>query len=167
MKLQTSRLELIPITLELVCADLHRRHRLPDLLKAEIADGWPPPLLDAAAMQFLKQSLIADPTSRWSGFYCVLRQPRTLIGMAGFKTRPREGAVEIGYGLLPQFHRRGLATELVAAMVRWAFANGVELVFAETLPELIASQRALLKNHFRFIGEGSEPGVIRFDRRRV
>jgi RimJ/RimL family protein N-acetyltransferase len=167
MKLQTPRLELIPATLELVCADLHRRDQLPGLLGATIGRGWPPPLLDVPAMQHLKQSLIADPAlGGWTAWYCLLLQPRTLIGMAGFKSRPVNRAVELGYGLLPQFHRRGLGSELVAALVRWALASGAEVVLAETLPELIASQRVLLKNHFQFVGEGSEPGVMRFERRR-
>jgi [ribosomal protein S5]-alanine N-acetyltransferase len=168
MRIRTPRLELIPATLELVHADLHQRHRLPNLLKAEIAEGWPPVLLDVAAMQRIEQSLIADPiTCGWTALYCLLRSPRRLIGIAGFKSKPRNGAVEIGYELLPQFHRRGFGTELIGAMVQWAFANGAELIFAETLPELIASQRVLVKNQFRFAGEGSEPGVLRFERRRA
>lgn len=168
MRIRTPRLELVPATLELVYADLHQRHRLPGLLKAEIAEGWPPCLLDVAAMQRIKQSLIADPiTCGWTAWYCLLRRPLRLIGIAGFKSKPRDGAVEIGYELLSEFHRRGLGTELIGAMVQWAFGNGAERVFAETLPELIASQRVLAKNQFRFAGEGSEPGVLRFERQRA
>jgi RimJ/RimL family protein N-acetyltransferase len=44
--------------------------------------------------------------------------------------------------------------------------NGVERVFAETLPELIASQRVLLKCGFKQTAPASEPGVIRFERQR-
>jgi RimJ/RimL family protein N-acetyltransferase len=38
----------------------------------------------------------------------------------------------------------------------------VRRVIAETLPELTPSIGVLRKCGFRFIGEGSEPGVIRF-----
>lgn len=164
---RTARLELIPATLEIIAADLHRRDKLPALLRAEIGEGWPPPLLDVRAMQWLKQSLIADPTvGGWTAWYWIQRRPRALIGMSGFKSRPVNGTVELGYSVLEKFQRRGFATEVVNAMASWAIANGVERVTAETLPELIASQRVLIKTGFRFVGEGSEPGVIRFERKR-
>jgi RimJ/RimL family protein N-acetyltransferase len=167
MKLLTPRLELIPATLAMIEADLHRRDELPALLHAHLGAGWPPMLLDVQAMQWVKKSLVDDPTlGPWTMWYWITREPRVLIGASGFKSRPKDGAVEIGYGLLPVFHRRGFATEGVNAKVRWAFANGVERVIAETLPELVPSQRLLLKCGFNFCGEGSEPGVIQFERRR-
>ena len=164
---RTARLELVAATLEIVTADLHRRDQLPALLRAEIGEGWPPPLWDVPAMQCLKNSLIADPTiGGWTAWYWILRRPRLLIGISGFKSRPLKAHVELGYGVLPRNQRRGFATEAVSAMVDWAFANGVECISAETLPELIASQRVLLKSGFSFMGEGSEPGVMRFTRLR-
>lgn len=167
MKLLTPRLELVSATLKIVETDLHRRNELPKLLRAEIGEGWPPPLLDVAAMEWLKQSLLTDPNlGGWTAWYWIQRRPRVLIGMSGFKGRPVNGAVEIGYGCLGKFQRCGFATEAVVAMVNWALANSVQCVFAETLPELIASQRVLLKNGFQFTGEGSEPGVMRFERLR-
>jgi [ribosomal protein S5]-alanine N-acetyltransferase len=167
LSLRTSRLELVAATLEMVMADLHRRDELPALLDAEIADGWPPPLVDVRAMESIKQSLIADPAlGGWTTWYWILRQPRVLIGMSGFKSRPQDGSVEIGYTVLQQFQRQGFASEAVLAMTQWAFAHGTENVFAETLPELAASQRVLTKNGFSLAEKSSEPGVIRFVLRR-
>jgi RimJ/RimL family protein N-acetyltransferase len=164
---RTSRLELVPATLEIVEADLHRRDELPALLRAEIGEGWPPPLYDVVAMEWLKRSLQNDPTSGgWTTWYWIQRRPRVLIGLSGFKSRPVNGAVELGYSCLEKFQRRGFATEVVTAMVSWAFANGAEMVVAETLPELMGSQGVLFKTGFSFVGEGSEPGVIRFEHRR-
>jgi RimJ/RimL family protein N-acetyltransferase len=166
--LRTARLDLIHATLEIVHADLHSREKLPRLLRAEIGEGWPPPLLDVRAMEQLKKSLLDDPNlGGWTAWYWILRQPRTLIGLSGFKSRPANGVVELGYSVLERFQRRGFATEVVGTMTQWALTRGVERVFAETLPELVASQRVLLKNGFRFTGEGSEPGVIRFERGRL
>ena len=167
MKLHTPRLELVTATLEIVSADLHRREQLPVLLKAAVGTGWPPPLMEVRAMQSLKHALIAETSlGGWTAWYWILKRPRTVIGISGFKSKPVNGAVEIGYSVLPTFQRRGLATEGIGAMTAWAFANGVDLVFAETLPELAASQRVLVKNGFLLAGEGSEPGVLRFERRR-
>jgi [ribosomal protein S5]-alanine N-acetyltransferase len=164
---QTARLDLIPVTLEIIEADLHRRDELPVLLDAEIGEGWPPPLMDVAAMECTKQAVRADPAlGGWTAWYWILRAPRrTLIGLSGFKSRPVNGAVELGYSTLAKYQRLGFATEAVNAMTGWAFTQGVECVLAETLPELVASQGVLVKCGFQFIGEGSEPGVIRFEKK--
>jgi [ribosomal protein S5]-alanine N-acetyltransferase len=167
MKILTPRLELVPATVEIITADLLRRDELPRLLNAPPAVGWPPPLYEVTAMEWTLRALTDDPArGGWTTWYWLLRRPRLLVGIAGFKSRPCEGVVEIGYSVVPFFQRRGLATEAVRALVQWAFANGVERVFAETLPELIASQRVLLKCDFTSTGEGSEPVILRFDRRR-
>ncbi len=164
--IRTPRLELMPATLEIVEADLHRRDELPAVLRAEIGEGWPPPLYDVPAMEWLKRTLQNDPAlGGWTTWYWIQRHPRVLIGLSGFKSRPVNGTVELGYGCLEKFQRRGFATEVVAAMVDWAFANGAEVVVAETLPELMGSQGVLFKTGFSFVGEGSEPGVIRFELR--
>ena len=94
---------------------------------------------------------------------------RTLIGTAGYKGPPDpEGTVEVGYGLVPDRHRRGYATETARALVASAFARpAVHRVIAETLPDLIGSIGVLRKCGFHFIGEGSEPGVIRYELTRV
>lgn len=120
---QTERLDLIPVTLELVEADLHRRDELPALIRAEIGEGWPPPLVDVAAMEWMKRVVQADPVlGGWTAWYWILREPRrTLIGMSGFKSRSVNGEVELGCGTLPVYQRRGFASEAVNAMTEWAF----------------------------------------------
>ena len=67
-----------------------------------------------------------------------------------FKGPPdRDNAVEIGYGFDPFYHNRGLATEAVAEMVRWALLDdGVEAVIAETANMNVASMRVLQKVGF-------------------
>ena len=88
-----------------------------------------------------------------------------LVGAGGYKGRPSpEGTVEIGYSIVPEYQRRGLATEAAAALVARAFCDTrVNRVIAETLPKLAPSIGVLRKNGFRLIGEGSEPEVIRFE----
>ena len=164
---QTARLDLLPATLEIIAADLHRRDELPAKIDAEIGVGWPPPLVDVAAMEWTKRAMQADPAlGGWTAWYWILRAPRrTLIGLSGFKSRPVNGSVELGYSTLPLYQRQGFATEAVKAMTDWAFSQGVNCVFAETLPELTASQSVLRKAGFQFTGEGSEPGVIRVERK--
>jgi ribosomal-protein-alanine N-acetyltransferase len=164
---RTARLELVPATVEMAVADLHRRERLPRLLRAELGEGWPPPLYDTRAMYSVKRSLEADPAlGVWTTWYWILKRPRIVIGLSGFKGRPVKGCVELGYTVLERYQRRGFATEAVTVMTQWALANGANCVMAETLPELAASCRVLARCGFAFVGDGSEPGVLRFARER-
>lgn len=167
LRIETPRLELIAADLSLVRADLHHREELAHRLAARLED-WPPPLYEVSSMQWTINRLTEDPARvGWMGWYWVRRWPhRVAIGLGGFKGLPEAGAVEIGYSVVPKFQRQGLATEAVTALVDWAFTHaGVTRVLAETLPELIPSQRVLAKNGFAYVGEGTEPGVLRYEHR--
>ena len=82
-----------------------------------------------------------------------------LAGTAGFKGKPDEnGEVEIGYSIIPELHRRGIATEAIKLLIGHAFANlNVRRIKAETLPRLIPSIGVLLKCGFTQTGEGFDP----------
>ena len=75
-----------------------------------------------------------------------------------------DGTVEIGYGVVAEHQRRGYATETVRAFLAHAFVSPkVRRVIAETYPHLAPSIGVLEKCGFTFIGDGSEPGVIRYE----
>lgn len=169
--LSTERLDLVPSTVPTLRAAIEDSERLGMLLDARVPGGWPPDLLDAPALQWTVDRLREDPNAAsWYMYWIVLRgEPaRTLVGVAGYKGPPSlDGIVEIGYGVVPEHQRRGYATEAAQALVRNAFAEPkVQRVIAETLPSLEPSMAVLAKCGFDFIGEGSEPGVIRYERRR-
>jgi RimJ/RimL family protein N-acetyltransferase len=71
--------------------------------------------------------------------------------------------VEIGYSILPAYHRRGYATEAAAGLARSAFLKGVKVIAAHTLAEDRASGGVLLNNGFRMVGPGAEQGTARFE----
>jgi ribosomal-protein-alanine N-acetyltransferase len=166
--LKTERLELIAGTPELFRARVDERELLARALGAEVPAGWPPPLFDQDAMDWMSKYLAEHADAGgWSFYFIVLHAPATrptLIGGCGFKGTPAaDGTVEIGYSMLPEFQRAGYATEAAGALVRWAFSQPqVARVIAETYPELRPSIRVLEKNNFRFIGDGSEERVIRY-----
>jgi RimJ/RimL family protein N-acetyltransferase len=167
--LKTSRLELVSGSYEHAHAEKFNRKKLSELLDAEIPIGWPPPLNDEQSMNFfLKYSEENPDAGGFTFWYIILPEgdSRKAIGNVGFKGMPdTTGTVEIGYSIMESHQRNGYAPEAVAVIVDWAFSQpGVKRVIAETLPELVASQRVLEKNRFQFIGEGSEPGVIRYER---
>ncbi len=167
--LRTARLALVPATLGLCRADLAGRAALSQALGATVPESWPPEHYDPPAIEYWLRRLERDPSvTRWVNHYLVAdvdgSAPRAL-GVAGYKGPPEEdGSVEVGYSILPEAQRQGLASEAVGALVGAAFDDArVTRVLAETLPALLSSIRVLEKNGFALFGEGSGSGVIRFE----
>lgn len=74
---------------------------------------------------------------------------KQIIGDLSFKGLNKDGSVEIGYGIKPEYEGRGLTTEAVTAMTKWAITQpNVLRIEAETEPNNIASQRVLQKSGF-------------------
>ena len=164
--LRTRRMNLVPATAAHVRAELSDRGAFARMLGARVPAAWPPSLYDRPAMKYTLKRQRAAPQHGWSTWYLLLRTDAKplLVGICGFKGPPEEGMVEVGYGVLQYFQRRGLATEATAALTRWAFSHPrVELVMAQTLPELTASIRVLEKLGFTQRGTPLEEGAIRFE----
>lgn len=167
--IHTGRLELVPVSVELLDAALDGRDTLATVLRATVPASWPPEYVDASALQFTRDRLAAAPLEApWWLYLMVLPTAsgeHLVIGTAGYKGPPSEdGTVEVGYSVVADHQRRGYATEAVAGLVRHAFDRpAVQRVIAETLPELAPSIGVLRKSGFEPAGEGSEPGVLRFE----
>lgn len=65
----------------------------------------------------------------------------------------RDGVVEVGIMISPEFRRRGFGVNLIEMGVDWAFERGVDRVVAEIKRENIASIRAFEKAGFLFYDE--------------
>lgn len=165
----TPRLTLIPATAALVQAEIGPQDLFSQALGAKVPENWPPELLVDVLPFFLEQ-LKQDPTLvGWLSWYWVLRREATekalLIGSGGFKGQPQpDGAIEIGYSILPQYQGRGYATEAVAGLLAWVFSySEVTRVIAEAPQENRASIRVVAKLGFDYTGQGSEAGSVRFE----
>ncbi len=159
LRVRTARLELVAGTLELANLEIENISRLAEALECPPPASWPPPLNDEHSQRWYLAMLKREPQSTGWALWYILRLgtgPRELIGSAGFKGRPQNGACEIGYSVLPPHHGCGYATEAAAALVAWAFAHReIESVTAETLPGLTASIRVMEKCGMRFVGDGN------------
>ena len=167
----TARLELITATAALLQAALAADEALAMALAAALPSTWPPEHYERSMLEYTLAQLQEGPgQAGWWMYFFVAHPrspdaPRTLLGTGGFKGPPSEdGAVEVGYAIVPEYQRQGYAIEAVGGLLSHAFnVPAVRRVIAETLPELIPSIGVLEKTGFRLIGEGSEPGVIRFE----
>lgn len=123
--IHTSRLELVAASVELAEAEINNLAELSEMLSAPKPASWPPPLNDEHSQRHFLESLRkAQPADAgWNLWFCIRREPRELLGNAGFKARPKDGFVEIGYSMLQVHQRNGYCTEAVKALIDWAFQN--------------------------------------------
>lgn len=178
----TARLELIPATADMLRAALAGPDALAVAIEAEVPPSWPPEYLDDDAFRYMLNMLegadagaahlpatsaSANP-GEWLMYFIILtrrQEGRLLIGSAGYKGPPNDdGTVEVGYGIVSDQRRRGYASEAVRGLLRQAFKERrVRRVIAETYPELVGSLGVLATCGFQYIGEGSEPDIVRFE----
>jgi [ribosomal protein S5]-alanine N-acetyltransferase len=167
----TTRLQLLPASLEHVRAEIHDRAQFAKMLNADVPGNWPPDSAADALPLFLSWLEAAPDQVGWFGWYALLAQPPadepTLVGGGGFLGPPDAGEVQIGYSMLPQFQRRGIATEMVAGLVGWALSHrSVTCITAETEWENPASVQVLKKIGFTSVGATNDAGGRRFELRR-
>jgi [ribosomal protein S5]-alanine N-acetyltransferase len=169
MQIQTKRLTLVSATPETARAELNDRREFARMLAAVVPDDWPPETAADVLPLFLEWMEAAPDAEGWFSWYALARDQDiewpVLVGGGGFKGAPRDGTVEIGYAVIPQFRGRGYATEMVRALVKWAFQQpGVTRVIAETEGLNPASERVLARVNFDVVGEPAESGGRRFER---
>ncbi|WP_309085540.1 GNAT family N-acetyltransferase [Chelativorans sp.] len=81
-----------------------------------------------------------------------------VVGLCSITRPPQAGTIDIGYGIAPSRHRRGIATRAIGHVVSWAHSRPeIAIVTAETGRANQASQSVLIRNGFVVIGERIDP----------
>lgn len=162
----TDRLRLVAGTRTLAAAEIEDRVEFAKLLGALVPETWPPDNLRDVLGYFYGLYKEHPGWEGWLTWYAIRIDGDypILCGGIGFKGPPdKQGMVEIGFSVLPEFQGQGLATEMVAGIVQWAKQQPqVKRIEAETNIENQASIRVLEKNGFICVGAGLEPNTIRF-----
>jgi len=121
MELQSERLILTPASAGFVQAILDR-----DCVKAgalhqiTVPPTWPGSREAMDGLTWHLRALQADPSEvPWRIHLVILKEDRIAIGSVNLKGAPKNGEVEIGWGVLPSMRRMGFATESVGAMLAW------------------------------------------------
>jgi RimJ/RimL family protein N-acetyltransferase len=96
--------------------------------------------------------------AEWRAFRLMIDEElHAVVGSIDFKSAPKNGTVEIGYGVDGPWRGRGYATEAVLLMVDIAFASGsVDRIVAETEDGNPASDRVLVKAGFLRVGRNGD-----------
>ncbi|MCC6801564.1 MAG: GNAT family N-acetyltransferase [Anaerolineae bacterium] len=146
-KITTQRLTLTACPLQVARAASGGRRQIETLVGARIDERW----LDddgRGLLSYYDYQLREDPTMLGWGLWLIMHtREQVVFGSAGFKGKPdRDGSIEIGYGISPNYRLQGYTFETARALVDWAFAHPeVNRVNAECLPDNTGSARILEK----------------------
>lgn len=139
-----------PLPADAAAALPHDRETVPQIVGASVPEEWPLPDL----LEVLHSLVRNEPFGAW---VMIDRELATVVGDVGFHGPPQEERVEIGYAVLPQFRRRGYATEAAGALVEWALTQpGITEVLARCDADNPGSIATLERNGFERTGEDRE-----------
>ena len=152
MKIETKRLELIPLTwdqLKLWCYDIKSLEKeLNCIYKAEPMEGI---FFEIVKGQY--EITKNDPQNYLyhTFFFIVRKEDRVVVGSADFKDVPNDkGEIEIGYGLGKEFEHNGYMTEAAEALCKWGLGQDkVTKIIAETEADNIKSHKVLERLGFK------------------
>ncbi len=95
------------------------------------------------------EAAVAQTGDRALTPWAIVLRDGGVVGFCGFFVRPVKGTT-MGYGIVPEYRGRGLATEAAAAVLDWAGRNGVDF-YSSVRPPNPASVRVLEKVGMRLV----------------
>lgn len=159
--LVTDGVRLVPTTIELLDREDISGNELACVLNVAGPASWPPSFNGPETRAWVRDRLRVEPANgEWYSWYIIatVDDVPTLAGIAGYKGPPdADRRVEIGYAVVEEYQRRGIASAAVNLLCQRAFTLGVAEILAETLPTLIPSQGVLNKAGFHKIGVLVDP----------
>jgi [ribosomal protein S5]-alanine N-acetyltransferase len=149
--LNTNRLTLIPLTLEITKSLLNGNRRYIEHLGIKCDEKWPTE--DAMdILPIINSSLeVSKLPTGFEAWMIVDKTNNKIIGDIGFHGQPNEyGEVEIGFGLVEHERGKGFGSEALNAIMDWlSLQQKVKVILAECLisnkPSAVILEKAGLK----------------------
>jgi RimJ/RimL family protein N-acetyltransferase len=119
--------------------------------------GWAhdfPTDVDAAVAR-LARPYPEEPVEPWSSPWLIVAD-EVVVGMLGFKGPPKFEEIEVGYGVVPSFQGRGVATAALGLLLAVIRDRGLD-VRADTATWNVASQGVLRRLGFVEVGRSWNP----------
>ena len=130
------------------------------------ADGYPLEGDAKAAIAYLShlpamplrgRGSVSDPF----GYYQIVLDGE-VVGGIGFHGPPREGVVEVGYGVVPSVRGRGVATAALRMLIDVARGlDSVKRACGRTSPDNVASQKVMLAVGMQLVGR--DPDFLHYE----
>jgi len=153
--LETTRLKLVPLQHEQLILFKNDPRALAENLGIRYIErqGDPSTAADVEeAIEFwIKNTKEHREHFEWfTSWEIILKEENVAVGGIGFAGLPNEdGRSMTGYGLDVRYHKRGIASEALQAIITWAFKNeSLKAIIADTPVLNFPSQRVLQKNGF-------------------
>lgn len=127
------------------------------------AAGYPMEGDQRSCLAYLRQIGIVGPGGRSSrfGYYQIVLSGQ-VVGGVSFHGPPRDGVVEVGYGVVPQVRGQGVATEALRQILHLSASYpDVRRVCGRTTPDNVASQRVML--NAGMVPAGRDPEFLHFE----
>ena len=159
--IETERLDIVPLSRELVDA-LADPAAAARLVGASLPRGWPDHEL-SQLLELYAPRIAQKPEELGYGPWVVIsREGDSVVGSAGFLGAPnKDGAIELGFGIHPDFRNRGYAAEAARALLAWGLNQpSVERIVARCDAGNAPSVRVLEKIGMTLLGE--EDGTLRW-----
>jgi [ribosomal protein S5]-alanine N-acetyltransferase len=155
-KIETANLEMIPCTKEILEAAIEADNQLAGYLKVIVPDSWTE--FGTGPLKYCLEKLRSENEQGWWTYFPIHKKDNTLVGSGGYKGKPVEGMVEIGYEIALAYRNKGLATEFAKALIDHAFSfPDIHTVTAHTLAEVNPSTKVLSKCGFIKVDEINDP----------
>lgn len=149
--LETERLYLREFQTEDFAA-VHEYGSLPDFSQYEL---WGPNM-EPHSMQFIDEAIKKSqqvPRLEYE-LAIILKETDVLIGGAHLSVASEKSAIaEIGYAVNPRFQKKGYATEIARALIKYGFDNfNLKVIYATCDTRNVASYIVLEKCNMRRVG---------------
>ena len=154
--IETARLKLISFTDDIANAMFESDQAFAKAISAAFPHNWSEERL--AIETFYKDTKDDKENIGWGAYLIILTEENKLIGCCGFKGKPNDSIVEIGYEIHIDYRKRGFAKEAAKALTDFAFKHPqVHKVVAHTLAQENPSTAILKKLGFIFMKQITDP----------
>jgi RimJ/RimL family protein N-acetyltransferase len=151
--IETERLKLVPLDFESMNPDDHpKKQQRHGLQLARMILGEQIDKEIKAAMRTSLENVIRDKKqdlwyADWQSVLIILKEENAIIGGFCFQRYPdKDGAVQIGYMIRPEYQRNGYITEALKRGISWIFERlDISSLLAQTTKSNLPSHRVLEK----------------------
>ncbi|MBJ7987770.1 MULTISPECIES: GNAT family N-acetyltransferase [Bacillus cereus group] len=150
-ELHTNRLIMTTFTHEMIEMLLIDKDAFSEEFSFNIHSEWPLPEYQQFFPYKINRFKETPIENKWEGLI-IHKETNTIIGDMGFKGSPdEEGAINIGYSIVPDQRGKGYASEMGKALVQWGLSQpGVKKVVATCSPDNHPSIKVLQKIGLQF-----------------
>lgn len=162
MEIVTKRLKIIPFTTEIIQAAIQQDNEQLSKLGIISTFEWPEPDL-VEALPYFNQQIIDNGITGFNSWLILDNQTNDIVGSLGFINEPDDnGAIEIGFGIIPSKRRQGYCEEAVKALIQWAGSKpAVKMITAQCDEDNERSINLLKRVGFR--EKGREASILKWD----